>query len=336
MRSIYNVNGMKTTISSTDLEEITIIKTYAENFASKEVVTETSYIPEYRGISGQVKRTLLNGAMIVQRQISIGHLLVMEVEHDFPFLKMQFELEGYSLFSSALAGVPAVEIPSGTHRLFFLPEVKGCLSYPHSRSTLEINLSVDFLNRIFSHDLSVLNQFGAAVTGMRPALLSELGMPILPEMKKCIQEIISCPYEGVLKKIYLENKVSELLMMQLFQRDNFPQLKTEIKISKKEMEKLFYVKELIEKNMKHPYTIIQLAELAGMNDCKLKRSFKQVFGHTLFGYLTDLRLSKAKLLLSGNEHNISDVSYMIGYKHSQHFTTAFKKKYGILPKELKY
>ncbi len=327
---------MKTIISSADLEEMTIISTYPENFASEEVTTDTRYIPEYRGISGQVKKTLLNGAMIVQRQISIDHLLVIELEHDFPFLKMQFELKGYSLFSSVLAGVPAVEIPSGTHRLFFLPEVKGRLSYPQSRSTLEINLSIDFLNRIFSNDLSILNNFGTAVNGMKPALLSEIGMPILPEMKKCIQEIINCPYTGILKKIYLENKVSELLMMQLFQRDNFTQLKTETKISQREMEKLFYVKELIEKNMKHPYTIIQLAELAGMNDCKLKRSFKQVFGHTLFGYLTDLRLSKAKLLLSGSEHNISDVSYMIGYKHSQHFTTAFKKRFGILPKDLKY
>ena len=42
-----------------------------------------------------------------------------------------------------------------------------------------------------------------------------------------------------------------------------------------------------------------------------------------------------KLILTG-DYRISDVARLTGYKHSTHFTTAFKKYFGFIPNSLKY
>lgn len=53
-------------------------------------------------------------------------------------------------------------------------------------------------------------------------------------------------------------------------------------------------------------------------------------------YITEKKMEHAKeLILTGN-HRVSDVARMTGYKHSTHFTTAFKKHFGFIPNSLKY
>ena len=74
----------------------------------------------------------------------------------------------------------------------------------------------------------------------------------------------------------------------------------------------------------------------GTNQQTLKKGFKELFGTTIWGYYNNLRMETAKDLLINQEKSIAEVADNIGYKNPQHFTVAFKKKYGILPSILKY
>lgn len=321
---------MRSIFRSTRFNEVTITD-YPEGFIAGSGIFEEVLLSEHKHARGLVRSTFLNGIHIEQRQVTLTEELTIEVQHDFPFLKMQFELEGYSLFKSDIGSIPDVEIKAQTHQLFYLPEVKGRLNYNKNRNTLEIKLSIDFLNRIFMNDLSPLLHFGEAIAHGHPVLLASAPMPITFEMRNIIAEVTNCKYSGLMKRVFLECKVSELLLLQVAQHAALKPVTQPIK--KSDLEKLYYVKELIEKNIENPLTILQLAELAGINDFKLKRDFKQVFGHTLFGYLTTVRLARAKdLILNG--YPINEVSYLTGYKHHQHFTAAFKKNYGCLPSKM--
>jgi AraC-like DNA-binding protein len=46
-------------------------------------------------------------------------------------------------------------------------------------------------------------------------------------------------------------------------------------------------------------------------------------------------MERAKYLLMDSGKSISEVSDEIGYKNPQHFTVAFKKKFGLSPKNFK-
>lgn len=326
---------MRTILKSKDFEELVIVTEYPEGFVSKEGITEYHRVPEFRGIKGKAHKTLLDGILIVHRTVELEHELVLEVEHDFPFLKMQFELEGHSSFNNKIKGCKDVLIENASQRLFFLPEVKGILKYPRSRYTLEINLSLDFLYRTFNNDLLPLGSFGTGIMNNQPVFLNSIALPVTPAMNFVIRDIINCPFKGTIKKIYLENKVTELLILQIEQRNAMYHTERAGSFKKSDIDKFHYARELIEKNMQQPCSLIKLAELTGLNDFKLKKGFKDLFGNTVFGYLNDLRMDRAHQLLKDNNLSISEIAYQIGYKHPQHFTSAFKKKFGYLPSELK-
>jgi len=324
MRSIYK---------STDFEDGIIVQEYPEGFTGRNEFFETK---QFKHIEEKTHNFNLNGVLVVNRSVNSNHSYTIGVEHDFPFLKMQFELNGHSDFRCKPADGMDILIKGDCHQLFFLPAVKGQLHYPSpERYTLEILLSIHFLKKIFGEQLLELKDFGNSILHGQPCRLAPAALPILPQMKAVINELLNCRYSVPLKYIYIENKVAELLVMQVAQHLSYNTVSTASIISKRDVQKLYYAKELIEKNIQEPCTLIELSALAGINDFKLKKGFKELFGNTVFGYMSDLRMLKAKQLLEEGNCTIAEVAYDIGYKNPQHFTAAFKRKFGHLPKNYK-
>ena len=70
-----------------------------------------------------------------------------------------------------------------------------------------------------------------------------------------------------------------------------------------------------------------------MNDAKLCAGFKQAFGMTISAYTRHLRMQRAKELLEGSGLSIVEVALEVGYSHSSNFATAFKRHFGIAPRQ---
>lgn len=92
-------------------------------------------------------------------------------------------------------------------------------------------------------------------------------------------------------------------------------------------------KAILNEHFDKPITIPQLALKAGINESKLKEGFKELYGQSVHGYLQHLRLEKAKHLLETTPTPITDITYHIGYSHITHFTSLFKKEFGVTPTE---
>lgn len=82
-----------------------------------------------------------------------------------------------------------------------------------------------------------------------------------------------------------------------------------------------------------PPSLQELANEVGLNLKKLKEVFKQIYGDTVYGFLLNYKMEKAKKLLESNQYNVNEVGLKIGYSTSSHFIAAFKKKFGITPKK---
>ncbi len=112
--------------------------------------------------------------------------------------------------------------------------------------------------------------------------------------------------------------------------------KQEVIVNKNHYDKILMAKELIDKDFSKNYTITELSKLVGTNEQYLKKYFKQYFGKTVMNYISDQKMNHAKELIMTGKYRISDVANLTGYKHSTHFTTAFKKRFGFIPNSLKY
>ncbi len=74
-----------------------------------------------------------------------------------------------------------------------------------------------------------------------------------------------------------------------------------------------------------------IEEILGCNFDYLNRVFKQATGKTIFNYLNELRISKAKQLLESGFHSITDVAEMTGFNDAYYFSKVFKKYSGTTP-----
>ncbi|HTF85023.1 MAG TPA: helix-turn-helix domain-containing protein, partial [Cellvibrio sp.] len=59
-------------------------------------------------------------------------------------------------------------------------------------------------------------------------------------------------------------------------------------------------------------------------------------GFTFTGYLNKLRLTEAaRLLKEGEDANVAEIAYSVGYKNVSYFNKLFKEEYGCPPKAFK-
>lgn len=65
----------------------------------------------------------------------------------------------------------------------------------------------------------------------------------------------------------------------------------------------------------------------------LSKLFKKEMHKTFLEYLTDIRMEKAKRMLSDVQYKIYEISAQVGYKDPVHFTKVFKRHTGLTPKE---
>lgn len=149
-------------------------------------------------------------------------------------------------------------------------------------------------------------------------------------MRSVIQQLLSCPYEGPTRWLYWEGKVLELIALRLGQLSE-GQRKTRSALQADDVERIYYARDILIQRLTHPPSLLELSRLVGLNDYKLKKGFQQVLETTVFGYLSQQRMKKARRLLA-DQQSISAVAIAVGYTSPTAFSTAFKRQFGVSPK----
>lgn len=153
-----------------------------------------------------------------------------------------------------------------------------------------------------------------------------------PAMNAVIHQIVTCSYTGLTKRLFLESKALELIALQLEHSVISPKDDpSRPSLRPADIERLHQVKDLVRSHMRQPLSLMELARRTGLNEFKLKRGFRHLFGATVFGYLHQLRMEKSRMLLEDGRLNVKEVSYAVGYMNQGRFSDAFKKQYGVRP-----
>jgi AraC-like DNA-binding protein len=100
-----------------------------------------------------------------------------------------------------------------------------------------------------------------------------------------------------------------------------------------QVSKMEMAREILESDLQNPPQIAELARMVGMCETFLKIYFKVSFGNTIGGYVLTRRMEIAKQLFLEGRLNVSEIAREVGYKHTTHFSAAFKKATGVLPKD---
>jgi AraC-like DNA-binding protein len=98
----------------------------------------------------------------------------------------------------------------------------------------------------------------------------------------------------------------------------------------------FYIQEAVtymEKNYQRDLTVEEIADVCKLNRSYFSKLFKESVGCPPQEFLIRMRLSKATELMKTSPASIGDISSVCGYPNQLHFSRAFKKRYGMSPRE---
>ncbi|ODS85807.1 MAG: hypothetical protein ABS46_01705 [Cytophagaceae bacterium SCN 52-12] len=159
---------------------------------------------------------------------------------------------------------------------------------------------------------------------------------ITPDLLDCIARLNRLSERSSLyRSRLLDVNIRELVLLALEAYE--AQIQHAVPKSEQEiLEKMSRVERLLAGSPEREYSLKQLAEYSLTNTTFLKSRFKQIYGQTVFEYLTTLRMKKAMVLLQSGDMPIADVAAATGYRYATHFTAAFKKYYGVLPKNFRH
>jgi AraC-like DNA-binding protein len=153
----------------------------------------------------------------------------------------------------------------------------------------------------------------------------------IPAMQWAARQMLRCRFQSMSKRLFLEGKALELLglvaaaEMARNQSDR-PSLQPDL------LDRVHHARDILRQRLDNPPSLGELSRLVGLNDCTLKREFRQVFGKTVFGYLHDYRMKQARQALEIGNLSVGEVARMVGYTNLPAFSRAFSKRFDINPR----
>jgi len=81
--------------------------------------------------------------------------------------------------------------------------------------------------------------------------------------------------------------------------------------------------------------VVFVAKEMGMSRSVLYRKIKAISGYTIQEFIMVCKLKKAANLLINAPESISEIAYSSGFSNAKHFSTKFRKQFGITPTEFR-
>jgi AraC-like DNA-binding protein len=308
-----------------------VLKSHAE----KTGTVEKSYSIELPNGKVDSKTWHIDGFKIVHGQFFLKSNTSIDLKNANDNIHLHFNLKG----SSAVAfknSMQKFQYNQLEHNIAYSNCTEGIVSLNDlyiEKFIIEINKD-EFL-KITDNSTDALMKFGDKVLKGETTSVSKSNHVIDLKMYNSIQAILNCNLPSRLKKIFLTSKCMEMLALQADCFETDKAKKTGFYLSKYDKECLLFSRNYMIEHIEDPPSLIELAVLTGINLYKLKRGFKEMFGTTVFDFLSEYRLGLAMQWIVTGEKTIKAVADELGYSSLSHFSNAFKKKFGVSPKQIK-
>ncbi|KOS05692.1 AraC family transcriptional regulator [Flavobacterium akiainvivens] len=142
------------------------------------------------------------------------------------------------------------------------------------------------------------------------------------------------PFSLAVLQQSLENLLYNREKLRYYYTNNIYKIATETRFGNAEQDFVTKMNGVIAQNMDNPaFSVEELAEKMGVSRVQLYRKVKALMGISISDHINNIRLEKASEMLKNASLNVSEVAYALGYSSPNYFSTAFKNKFGVSPKD---
>ncbi len=298
------------------------ISGYRSFHASGDFGTVLLFDMEYSGYSIRYTHYIIRQSTWLQGQA------------DEPMLELHFVLRGPLRYQ--VEGIGEIKFPEGHFNMVYAPafRAQAWMESGKEYTTFTVHFSPEYIG-VFAPYFPVLTDVLEQMEQGKAGTINPFHTRVTPEMIIIIRDILNNEYVEGVRALYLQDKIAELLLLAFTRMTPAFSNAADIRLHQYDIDKIREAREYLLMNMEHPLTVIELSHKVGINDFKLKKGFKQLYGVTIFDFLLEARIDKAKRLLLETDTPVHEIAFATGYKNVSSFTAAFKKKLGIPPSALK-
>ncbi len=188
----------------------------------------------------------------------------------------------------------------------------------------------------FLHNVKLTTTKDEVLAFKHPNAFTKI-FPLSVRKRNTLDSVLNHSYTGSLENIFINAKIHELLLQSLdviVDDEKEEGFTCKFLADDRGKESIYQAREILLQHIGDPITIKELSRKVAMNECYLKKGFKEVFGTTIFDFYQQQRMEHAKYLLYEKALSVTDVSALLGYSSISHFSAAFKKHTGLKPCEL--
>lgn len=155
-----------------------------------------------------------------------------------------------------------------------------------------------------------------------------------------LEEILHSDPSAPLYRLHLHNRLlllTEKFLYSFINKTPQPQPGSThwAKAKEKDLEALRAIMRMLSNSRLQKFpSINSLSKAATMSSTKLKTRFKQIYGMKLYEFYNHHRLLQAKEMLRTGDFSVKQVGVNIGFSNLSNFAKAFKKEFGVLPREI--
>ena len=309
-------------------------KIYPVTAPSSQVAGQSVYrLPEHIGSGGICIDTFASGLGLAYTNLQLKEKISLIIEPSDWVFGIGFSLKGHSrVHASTLHG--KVPIGGGTSGHFSFPGTTVLTEDFCSEQRVKINIS--FNARVlmdFSKDDE--ETFLPFLQGFKDQIPCSKNERILPQMTQALNQLLTCPFTGKTRALFLESKSLELMAYKLEQiRYKTRSALRQYRLSPDDIERVRHAAGCLCQDPANPPDIATLAATAGMSRSKFYRCFKQVFGYSPLDHLRSHRLDLAKGFLTQGSHNVTEAAFAVGYSNVSYFIRVFTAQFGVTPHKM--
>ena len=174
---------------------------------------------------------------------------------------------------------------------------------------------------------------GAGATALRRFAAGEPAAfehPLTPRARLALDSIRRCPFAGACRDMALTARCHDLLVEFLTAWTASLQPTPATTVGPDARVRL--AAEVLERDLGAPPSLADLAAQVGLSETTLKRSFPQVHGTTVFGYIRARRMEEARRRLESGAATVLEAAAHVGYSNPSNFAAAFRAQFGVNPK----
>lgn len=187
----------------------------------------------------------------------------------------------------------------------------------------------------FTHNVKLSNRKDEVLAFKHPSSFTKM-FSLCSRKRNVLDGFLNHTYTGSLENIFINAKIHEVLLYSLecLVDEKEEGFACNLLADESGREKIYLAREILLQHIGDPITIKELSRKVAINECYLKKGFKEIYGTTIFDFYQQQRMEHAKYLLYEKGLSVTDVSALLGYSSISHFSTAFKKHTGLKPCEL--